>query len=114
MTVQPETVDFFNLMRTAYEKGVLEKLSEIQSAAMEGPEGEAGWDAEFLMELLDSADPSGVEKRLMRSRVPVRLLASGWVMSAISRLLDLAFVRRSVTRSMRKKMESAISRTSEQ
>lgn len=109
--MQPETADFFNLMRMAYEKGVLEKMSEIQSTAMEGLEGEAGWNAETFMELMDSADPSGVEDRLQRSRVPVRLLSSGWAMSGISRLLDFPIVRRRVTGAVRKKLERMVSET---
>lgn len=109
MTVKAETGDFFNLMRMAYKTGVLEKLSDIQCDAMESPEGEARWDSGVLVELLDGADPSGAERWLQRSRIPVRLLASGCVMSAISRLLDLAVVRRGVTKSMRKKMERVLS-----
>ncbi len=101
----------FDLMRSAYAHGVIDKSLPLVGQSMEKVIGETGLSMEDLLNNMDAAEEKTVGRvdRLLGHAGPVlRLLKNGFVMKATSRLLDLAIVRKAavfvISRGMKKSL----------
>ena len=92
MTLQSS--DFFHLMRTAYKTGLLQKWAAISDEAMESVVKELGIGSFDLIDHMDQSDPAEAEARLARIGPWLKWIARPLLMKALSRLLDVPFVRR--------------------
>lgn len=108
MALDPAEV--FKVMRCAWRNGVLDKFMAIQGEALEGVMADTGMNMGDLLNRLDEARPETVAKvdRLLERSGPfMKYLDNDRLMRAVSRLLDLSLVRKTMVAGMRKNMARA-------
>jgi hypothetical protein len=104
----------FKVMQCAYRNGVLDKFMVIQGRAMEGVMADTGMNMGDLLNRLDEAEESTVQKidRLLDRAGPLmKYLDSDTLMRVASRLLDIGLVQRLVAANMRAMMGRAATGT---
>jgi hypothetical protein len=101
----------FNVTASAYRHGVLDKTMSIAGEAIDGAMSDTGLKVGDMVNGLDEATEPTVMKmdRLMEHSGPLlRLAASDVVMSLVSRVLDLAFVKKAMVGVMRRRLAKAL------
>jgi hypothetical protein len=101
-------------MQCAYRNGVLDKFMVIQGRAMEGVMADTGMNMGDLLNRLDEAEESTVQKidRLLDRAGPLmKHLDSDTLMRLASRLLDIGLVQRLLAANMRAMMGRAATGT---
>jgi hypothetical protein len=101
----------FNVTASAYRHGVLDKTMSIAGEAIDGAMSDTGLKIGDMVNGLDEATEPTVMKmdRLMaRSGPLLRLAASDVVMSLVSRVLDIGFVKKAMVGVMRRRLAKAL------
>ena len=110
MALALDPAEVFKVMRCAWRNGVLDKFMVIQGEALEGVMADTGMNMGDLLNRLDEARPETVariDRLLDRAGPLMRYLDSDRLMGTVSRLLDLAPVRRMMVAGMRAQMTRA-------
>ncbi len=103
----------FELMRSAYTYGVIDKSLPLVGRSMEAVVAETGLTLEDLLNSMDAAEDRTVRRidRLLAHAGPlIRLLKSGPVMRMTSRMLDLAVVQKLAVFILSKGMKRSLKR----
>ncbi len=101
MTFQPEKM--YEVMACAYRQGVTERFMPIFGEALQGVMRETGMNLEDLLNRMDEAQTSTLEKlddRLEKIGPLLRFTASKRLMRITSRLLDLPWIRKTAVRGL--------------
>lgn len=112
MSLDPAQV--FKVMQCAYRNGVLDKFMVIQGQAMEGVMADTGMNMGDLLNRLDEAEESTVQKidkMLDRAGPAMKYLDSDTLMRLASRLLDSGLVQKMMVANMRAMMGRAATGT---
>ncbi len=101
MAFQPERM--YEVMACAYRQGVTDRFMPIFGEALQGVMVETGMNLEDLLNRMDEAQVSTLEKldeRLERMGAISRFAANQRLMRATSRLLDLPWIRKAAVRGL--------------
>ncbi len=111
MSLQSSQV--YDLMRSAYASGVIDKSLPLVGRSMEKVIAETGLSLEDLVNTMDSAEEKTVRRvdRLLGHAGPLlKVLGSSFMMRMTSRLLDLAVVQKAAVFIISKGMKKGLLR----
>ncbi len=105
------TEHFYRFLETSCRTGVTSKLLPLIDQALVSVMSSQHITVEDLFYLLDNASPATLEdmdRKLAKSDIKIRLLASNWIARMFSRILDIRVIQRAVTRSLINRISKAI------